>query len=110
MYPHRVGSSQSNLVRRRYGSESENGDDGANGSYVIPASTVRSSTLSADPKEDAAVPASYDFASSASSVSSMSLSNSSRDRTGEFLNAVRSFQVSQVLCAHYCWYAAGQLL
>ncbi len=91
MYPHRVGSSQSNLVRRRYGSESENGDD-ANGSYVIPASTVRSSTLSADPKEDAAVPA--DFASSASSVSSMSLSNSSRDRTGEFLNAVRSFQVS----------------
>ncbi len=92
MYPHRVGSSHSNLVRRRYGSESENGDDGANGSYVIPASTVRSSTLSADPKEDSAVPA--DFASSASSVSSMSLSNSSRDRTGEFLNAVRSFQVS----------------
>ncbi len=84
MYRPSSSHQEGNLVRRRYGSESEE-DKGS--SYVINTSSTQQ-TFAASEEQSLLT-----SSSSHQTSSVMSLSNASRDRTQEFLNTVRSFQV-----------------
>ena len=80
-------------LRRRYGSESE---ERQNDSYVIPPHQQNQHTQSESHYSQAQAESSLPTSYSSSSSSIMSLSNASRDRTQEFMSAVRSFQGRQM--------------
>ncbi len=86
-HPNHDHSSSNVLVRRRYGSESDN-DKGD--SYVIARDGASNTTLTTS--------SSHEPFPEGSSAFAMAMANSSRDRKAEFINAVRSFQVGSRNC------------